>query len=118
MPQLKKSAVLQKFWLPSTDNSTDENDKAWVEIDLGKVVIGDIVNNYDDDSSNAKNGLAILTSKITSWNYTEDDGTITPINIDSVSKLDVEDFKFLVEKMDIDKRIGETKGLADDPKGN
>lgn len=117
MPQFKKTSNKQKFWLPSTKD-LPEADRAWVELELGDITAGDVVEAAEDDASNAQIGLNMLASRITDWNFTDESGNKVPIDVEHCALLDIADFSFLGEKLSMEKRLAAVKGLAAGPKGN
>jgi len=93
MPQIKKVAT-QRFDLPST---AEDEDKAYVEIKLG-LTAGDFIK-INKGTTDADKTFIGICAMITAWNYTEEDGTPTPINANSIQQLGLEDFTFISEKL-------------------
>lgn len=97
MPVLQKESKLERFYLPSTE-SLPEEDKAFVDMEVGKLTTADIMN-IDPKAPEVQIGVMMLASRIKGWNFTDEEGNELPITFDNVQKLDVEDFGFLAGKM-------------------
>lgn len=97
MPQLSSSEQkIERYILPSTVDETAEN-QAWVELDTTKLVAADVMA-ISDPENNLGTSLELLAKRVKNWNYTNADGTPTPINEDTIGRLDINDFSFLVMK--------------------
>lgn len=112
MPSLEKKTEVARFFLPTTKDAA-EADKAWVDLEIGAVVAGDLIE-IDETSTKVGATIKLLSSRIKDWNFTDTvDGVETkvPINESSVRKLDMTDFGYLATKVKAD-----VKELAEDQK--
>lgn len=89
MPQLSQ-ATTTRLYLPSTEN---DEDKAYVDV-KSKLVLGDIAE-INDAESDIDKAIALLTTLVKDWNFTDEAGAVLPITRDNINKLDVADFTFL-----------------------
>lgn len=94
MPQLSKPLEKKKVFLPSTKEAADA-DKAWIVMEVGAITGGDMMS-VGDFSNSAGITLQILAARILEWNFTDMNGTVDEINIDSVKRLDPVDLAFLI----------------------
>lgn len=109
MPQLKVYAEqIEHFILPSTEPKPAE-EQAWVELDIGEFSTKDVLALSGDSKHLIYIQAEMLTQRIKDWNYTEADGSKTPIDIDSVGRLEPEDFSFLVKIMNAAKSSQDTE---------
>jgi len=101
MPVLKTSEQIKKFFLPSTKDlpETDEN-KAWVVMDISSLKAGDMMG-VGSKSGEAEIALVLLHHRIKDWNYTDESGAKLPINSDTVRLLDMDDFTYLSDQLDM-----------------
>lgn len=98
MPQLKQLETKpQKFVLPSTAE-LPEADQAWVVLDVSPILTGDMIG-MENIGGQIEISLSVLLNKITDWNYTEADGTTTPITLDNLKRLDVGDYMYLTAQL-------------------
>lgn len=93
MPQLPQLGANERVELSSDPT-------AYVVIQTGPVLGGDVVN-VDDPENPMAISLAILAGRIKEWNFTEADGTPTPITLDNVMRLPMQDMTALFEKLDL-----------------
>ena len=100
MPVLQAESKVERFYLPSTENAP-EADKAFVDMEVGKLTTGDIVN-VDPKSAEVEIGVNMLASRIKGWNFTDVEGNPLPVTTEAVKLLDVEDFGFLAGKLSQD----------------
>lgn len=109
MPQLPSlSTKIKRFVLPST-STLPEVDQAWIDLDISNLKTRDILLIRSMEEHALVLQADILAGRIKDWNYTEADGSTVIINIDSVSRLDTEDFGFLVKTLN-----GELDGVVND----
>jgi hypothetical protein len=95
MPKLGQTNIQQVF-LPSTAQSTDEADKAWVKVNT-QIRIADIEQIEDYDRQIDQSAYA-LSKLIVEWNLTAlDSDEIAPITPENVKQLSTQDFNFLSE---------------------
>ena len=97
MPVLQKESKLERFYLPSTE-SLPEEEKAFVDMEIGKLTTEDIVN-IDPKAPEMEVGLMMLTARIKGWNFTDEKGEALPVTLETVKMLDIEDFGFLAQKI-------------------
>lgn len=97
MPELKKAAEeIKQFFMPSTANLPTEQ-QAWVKMDVGEVLAGDVLDMMNDETQNPGAGNmsgSMLAHRIKEWNFTEDD-ELLPINLANVRRLEKEDLTYL-----------------------
>lgn len=99
MPSLKlPSEKIERLYLPSTKDAPEE-DKAWIDIDVGPFVTGDILALQDMNNPVIKVQAEILSRRIKDWNFTDADGSKTPIDYDSIARLEIPDFQFIVVEL-------------------
>lgn len=111
MPQLPKSSTEQKkIVLPSSA----DGDEAYVVIETGRLLGGDIVS-ITDPSDRSGVIVGLLASRIKEWNFTEDDGTPTPITLENVRHLELQDFTFLMAELLPEEAVDD---ITTDPKKN
>lgn len=103
MPTLPSQGETQQVFLPSTKDQP-QPEQAWVKLQSGRVLGGDTVN-VDDLESKMGVALAILAGRIKEWNFTDADGTPTPITLENVKRLELEDMNFLFEKLDLQQTV-------------
>lgn len=117
MPQLPQDeSVIKKFVLPTTKDKP-EPEQGWVEVRVGKMVGGDMMNITGDHAGGVP--IEVLVGRMVSWNYTELDGTPAKINLKTISRLDLDDIKFLLEQIDPEDIATATPDpLNDSPKKN
>lgn len=109
MPQLKVyKSEIKHFILPSTEPMPAE-EQAWVELDIGEFSTRDVLALSGENNHMMYIQAEMLTERIKDWNYTELGGEKTPINIDSVGRLDPQDFSFLVKIMNAAKSSQDTE---------
>lgn len=99
MPQLASQGTTKKVVLPSTKDLA-EPEQAWVVIQTGRILGGDTVN-VDDPESQMGVALSILSGRIKEWNFTEADGKPTPITLDNVKRLELDDMNYLFGELDL-----------------
>lgn len=97
MPILQKEEIIDRFYLPSTEN-LPEADKAWVDMDISKLTTEDVTN-MDSKASEISIGIGMLTGRIKGWNFTDANGVPLPVSEETVRLLDIEDFGFLSTKI-------------------
>lgn len=92
MPKLGITET-KRLYLPSTQDATVEADKAYVDIKQ-KLLLGDltVVNEAESDIERA---IILMSRLITSWNFTDENGEAIAPTVESVKKLETEDFIFL-----------------------
>ena len=93
MPVLGQDSV-ERLYLPTTKDLTNEADRAWVDIkkdlNAGNILDAEVAEN------DTERGLLMLTQLVVAWNYVAADGTALEINIENLRKLAKDDFYFLV----------------------
>ncbi len=99
MPQLQ-AAKLERYYLPST-KELPESEQAFVDMEIGKLTAGDVIG-IDPKASETESAIRMLTNRIKGWNFTDTEGQELEINFENVSKLDMDDFSFLAEKISFD----------------
>lgn len=105
MPQLKQAtSKINRYHLPSTA-SLPETEQAWVSMDIGEMLGGDVMDLMDGDKSGAGTlSCALLATRIKEWNFTED-GTpntpVVPITADNVRGMQVEDLTYLLSQFNM-----------------
>lgn len=99
MPQLQPSK-LERYYLPSS-KELPEAEQAFVDMEVGKLTAGDIIG-VDPKASETESAIRMLANRIKGWNFTDSEGQELEINFENVSKLDMDDFTFLAEKIDFD----------------
>ena len=99
MPLLPAAERLEKIELPSTKNLEDENDRAWVVIDLSPARAGD-VELLDQTMADGAMSIAVMTPRIREWNYTDSQGKPVEITYENVKCLNSDDFKYLTGLID------------------
>jgi hypothetical protein len=112
MPSLAKKSEVARFFLPSTKDAA-EADKAWVDLEVGAVVAGDLVD-IDDKTTKVGATIKLLVSRLRDWNFTDTvEGVETkiPINEESMRRMDMNDFGYLATKVNSD-----VQGLSDEQK--
>jgi len=98
MPKLNVTSQIVKFALPSTANTENEEDKAWVELETAPSSTADIVL-VDPNGTEVEAAIAMLAVRIKDWNFTDETGAKLPITVDTVKHLDLNDFGFLADKI-------------------
>lgn len=102
MGVLQTAQQLEKVWLPTTASLPDDDaNKEWVNINTGKLVAGDIVG-IDPAGDQIEASLVMLANRISDWSYTDEAGVPLPVTLDNVKLLDMEDFTFLAQKLQMD----------------
>lgn len=99
MPQLPNQGETKRYTLPSSATLPPEQ-QAYVVLQGGRILGGDL-SNVDDPESKLGVAIAILAGRIKEWNFTEADGKPTPITLDNVKRLELEDLYFLFEQLDL-----------------
>ena len=94
MPQLKNFEKKEQIYLPSTKDEPNTEDRAWVVMDVSPVKTGDVAI-YDDGMKRGEYQVMVVANRIKEWNYTDASGEPVPINFDTVTQLDTDDFKYL-----------------------
>lgn len=97
MPQLKQATTdMKQFMLPST-SALPEAEQAWVKMDVGELLGGEVMDLMDDGNVNARGALsrAMLASRIKEWNFTGPDGTSDAITTENVRRMEMEDLSYL-----------------------
>jgi hypothetical protein len=97
MPVLNNDSKLERVYLPSF-SQLPEDQQAFVDIEVGKITAGDVIG-IDPEKSDTESALRMLANRIKGWNLTDASGQELEINFENVSKLDVNDFAFLAEKI-------------------
>lgn len=114
MPQLKQATNdIKQFMLPST-SSLPEADQAWVKMDVGQLLGGDVMDMLDGEKTGAGTlSCNMLASRIKEWNYTKPDGTPEDITAESVRRLDVQDLTYLLNQFNMPSgsQLGDKKKL-------
>lgn len=82
-----------KVILPSTK---DSEDPAYVVI-KETLTVGDLMDLKGDEGS-LKIGIKMLESLIVEWNFTDKDGKPSPITIDNIKRMDIDDIVYLMTK--------------------
>ncbi len=109
MPQLRApTSKLKHLILPSTATLA-EGDQAFVDLDVGSFNTSDILALQAVDQQLLKMQAEILANRIKDWNFTEADGSKTPIDYDAVARLEIEDFQFLITEMNTPDPDAETQ---------
>lgn len=113
MPVLKDKSIIERFYLPST-LADPEDQRAWVEIDISPRRVGDLAS-LNGNMSPGEMGIAMVAGRIKAWNFTDDEGSTVPVNAETVSLIDIEDFTFLQGKIkdDVELSNGEKKTSFD-----
>lgn len=116
MPQLAQdNSSKDKYILPSTKD-LPEADQAWVILRKGRLLGGDIVVSAEV-TSERDFALAVLATRVEEWNFTEADGTTTPISVANVRRMEPEDLAFLLTELSPTLSTG-TEDVLSDPKKN
>lgn len=94
MPVLNTTREVKKIILKE---SSQPNDEAWVEV-YQTLLAGDMIGmeSYQDDQSMAS--IAVLAKLIKSWNFTDKDKTVLPINIETVRCLPMADMIQIIQE--------------------
>lgn len=103
MPQLPSQGQEQQVYLPSTKD-LPEADRAWVKLQSGRILGGDL-SGVDDPESEMGVAIAILAGRIKEWNFTEADGSPTPITLENVKRLELNDMNYLFEQLDLKQSV-------------
>lgn len=97
-----------KYFLPSTENEANEDDRAFVMLrDRIRVETLRLIGESDTDIDKAINGML---DYITDWNFTDADGNKLPIDKTTIVSMDFDDYSFIKEKLQ-DHVNGDAKGL-------
>jgi hypothetical protein len=107
MPVLEKKSNLERVYLPSTKHLPEE-EQAFVDIESGKMTTGDVIG-VDPTSGEVEVGVRMLVNRIKGWNFTDSEGKELEINFENVQLLEIEDFSFLAEKLN----LGAVEGLSE-----
>lgn len=99
MPQLKQATSnIKQFMLLST-SQLPESDQAWVKMDVGEMLGGDVMDLIDGDDVKAGTvSCAMLASRIKEWNFTKPDGTPEEITTENVRRMDMADLSYLLQQ--------------------
>ena len=108
MPQFK-SENLEKVYLPSTQNETNEDDKAWVVIDTNLTAAAMIGLKTGDGGAAS---LHMVARAIKDWNFTDSQGGKVPITDENVAHLSFADFGFLSSKIE-SAAVAQTAGVPE-----
>lgn len=109
MSTLAKSTQIKRFMLPTTaDKAPDQQD--WVEMDVSKLVAGDVLE-VDRDTGEVKATFLTLAGRIKDWSYTDPAGAKLPVTQEWVRELDIADFMFLADQLP-----KEVKGMTPEEK--
>ena len=102
MPELQNNkGKIERFYLPSTEDLIiDDENKAWVDMEVGGLVAGDLLN-VKADSGEMEIAIQMLCARIKDWNFTEA-GVKLPITEDVVKLLDIADFTYLTKQFSAD----------------
>jgi hypothetical protein len=101
MPVLTVSTEkLEKLFLPSTEKAANEEDKAWVVMDVSPLLTGDTAAVESDAKNAGEATMYMLAARIKEWNFTEQDGTPIDVNFESMKRLQLTDFTFLQNKLE------------------
>jgi hypothetical protein len=99
MAILKNEDITKRFYLPTTQDLADESpDKAWVDLNIGPLTAGDIIN-IDPEGDKVSSAINLLTNRIKEWNFTSETGESLAITFDNVRHLDIKDFSFLADQI-------------------
>lgn len=104
--------TIKRLYLPTTEH-LPEDERAWVDV-KDRMQLGDMADASHGDTI-TEQGIISLSHYITAWNYTEADGSATPITTDTVRKLDYKDFLFLTDHYNTDINKAQ-EGLSDEEK--
>lgn len=101
MPVLKESVEkLEKLYLPTSEKAPNEEDRAWVVMDVSPLLTGD-ADAVEQDAKNAGQATRyMLANRIKEWNFTEADGTPIEISYESLKRMELTDFSFLQGKIE------------------
>lgn len=94
MPVLRDNEDIQKFYLPSTKDAPNEEDRAWITLDVSPQKGRDLLSVQSGDTS----GLTYLkkiAARLREWNYFDESGAILPINVDTVQIIEDTDLDFI-----------------------
>ena len=89
MPTLNRERETKKVTLEDDDNG---------ELEIyTDVLIGDVIGLVDNDISEGDKMIQLLPKLIKSWNYTEEDGSPTPITGENIQRLTAKSLSKLTE---------------------
>lgn len=108
MPTFTTVEDLKKFYLPSTEGLTNEEDKAWVVMDVAPLKIGDL-SAIDRQMVQGEISIAVIISRLREWNYTDAQGNLLPINEENGYLLKMDDFRFLQSKIRDEEEIADVE---------
>ncbi len=112
MPVLKTPQVtIKQFYLPSTSH-LPQDEQAWVKVNVGAMLTGDVMTYSDDDGNVTARMAKILVSRISEWNLTDEAGTALVVNFENLCKFPVEDFNYLIKQ----ETSSDTAALTDEEK--
>jgi hypothetical protein len=96
MPQLGNEEINQQIILPSTLD-LPEDQRAWVVMDVSPNKAGDYYNINNMVVGHIT--FAVLLERIKDWNYQDAEGEKLPITLDTLKRLNAQDFQFLQEQI-------------------
>ena len=94
MPSLDKERKTKKVVLENDDNGT-------LEI-YTSVLVGDVVGLVDENVSEGDKMIQLLPRLIKSWDYTEEDGSPTPITSENIQKLSAKSLSKLTDVLNFE----------------
>ncbi len=115
MPQLQdlKTRPTQKIVLPSSK----PEDEAWVEV-YTEPLADDIIYLSQFQGEKENSAVASIYRVIKDWNFTEKDGTKSPLTMDNVRRLSINDLVAIIEETQLDKKLERLSRLTDSKKKN
>lgn len=115
MPKLGNTTTT-KFWLPTTKDEPNEDDRAYVEL-KNTLTMGDLLA-LNECKTDTERGIVLFGKIIKDWNFTEDGTPASPklpINTENIDKLDPQDFVAISEWVN-DNITDSLKGLNTEEK--
>lgn len=96
MPVLKQHVKeVKKVYLPSTKAAENEEDRAWVELNVGATSAVDLIHIGGNINTEGEFAATVLVNRIVNWNFTDKELIPLPVTLENVAQLETEDYVYL-----------------------